>query len=88
MAQGIGIASVNGGEDSKNDSFGLIGLCSIGPILSVLLLSLFYRDGSTDYLINKESLSLIEYVLEYSKEIAIALSPIVILFFLFQVLLH
>ena len=42
MALGIGIASVNGGENAKNDSFGLIGLCSIGPILSVLLLSLFY----------------------------------------------
>ena len=37
MALGIGMSSVNG-DDAKNDSFGLIGLCSIGPILSVLLL--------------------------------------------------
>jgi len=86
MALGIGIASVNGGEDSKNDSFGLIGLCSIGPILSVLLLSLFYRNGNTEYIAESSSLNIVEYIVLYSKEILIALSPIVILFIVFQVL--
>lgn len=85
MALGIGIASVNGGENSKNDSFGLIGLCSIGPILSVLLLSLFYQNGSTEYMVNESQLSLGYYFVEYSKEILIALSPIIILFFIFQI---
>lgn len=85
MALGIGIASVNGGEDAKNDSFGLIGLCSIGPILSVLLLSLFYQKGNSDYVMDTSNVSLFEYVIEYSKEIAIALSPIVIIFFVFQI---
>lgn len=84
MALGIGIASVNGGEESKNDSFGLIGMCSIGPILAVLLLSLFYRNGDTTYVADSSSLSLIEYFIEYSKEILIALSPIIVVFFIFQ----
>lgn len=85
MALGIGIASVNGGEDSKNDSFGLIGLCSIGPILSVLLLSVFYKNGSTEYIVSESNSSLIEYIIQYCEEIAIALSPIIILFFIFQI---
>ena len=86
MALGIGIASVNAGEDSKNDSFGLIGLCSIGPILSVLLLSLFFNSGSTEYIAETSHLNIWQYILEYSKEILIALSPIVILFIIFQIL--
>jgi hypothetical protein len=85
MALGLGIASVNGGEDAKNDSFGLIGLCSIGPILSVIILSLFYSNGNTSYEVT-ESLSFIQYFGLYCKEILIALSPIVILFFIFQFL--
>lgn len=85
MALGIGIASVNGGENSKNDSFGLIGLCSIGPILSVLFLSLFYQNGSTEYIASEGGYSLVHYFIEYSKEIAIALSPIIIMFFIFQI---
>jgi len=85
MALGIGIASVNGDEDSKNDSFGLIGLCSIGPILSVLLLSLFFKNGNSEYIVESSSFNIWEYIVLYSEEILIALSPIVILFFVFQI---
>ena len=46
LALGVGIASVRGGESSQNDSFGLVGLCSVGPILTVLHMSLFiYREA-------------------------------------------
>ena len=40
MALGVGIAATVGGRDSKENSFGLIALCSVGPILVVLLLGL------------------------------------------------
>lgn len=86
MALGIGIASVNGGENSKNDSFGLIGLCSIGPILSVLLLSLFFKNGNTTYISESSNSNIFNYIILYSEEILIALSPIVILFLVFQFL--
>ena len=85
MALGIGIASVNGGEDAKNDSFGLIGLCSVGPILSVLVLSLFFANGSSDYVFESSSMNIVEYFIKYSKEIAIALLPIVAMFIIFQI---
>lgn len=40
MALGVGIAATVGGRDQKENSFGLIALCSVGPILIVLLLGL------------------------------------------------
>ena len=38
LSMGIGIAMVRGGKDARNDSFGLVGIASIGPILTVALL--------------------------------------------------
>lgn len=40
MALGVGIANTVGGRNSNENSFGLVALCSIGPILAVLILSL------------------------------------------------
>ena len=41
MALGIGLSAARSDKDSANDSFGLIALSSIGPILMVLLLGIF-----------------------------------------------
>ena len=48
MALGVGISGVLGDRHSKENSFGLVALCSIGPILAVLLLGLF-SSGSLTY---------------------------------------
>ena len=40
MALGVGIALTVGGRNARENSFGLIALCSVGPITAVLLLSL------------------------------------------------
>ncbi|MCI9032262.1 MAG: DUF1538 domain-containing protein [Clostridia bacterium] len=40
MALGVGIATTIGGKDASENSFGLIALCSIGPMLAVMILSL------------------------------------------------
>ena len=40
MALGVGIAMTVGGKNSAENSFGLIALCSIGPIAAVLILSM------------------------------------------------
>ena len=48
MALGVGISGVLGDRHSKENSFGLVALCSIGPILSVLVLGLF-SSGSLSY---------------------------------------
>ena len=46
MALGVGVASIRSDEKAKSDSFGLIALCSIGPILAVLILSFIYNNGA------------------------------------------
>ena len=67
MALGIGMSSVNG-DDAKNDSFGLIGLCSIGPILSVLLLSLFFGKGNASYTTPASTMGIGQYFGLYAEE--------------------
>ena len=49
MSLGIGLASIRGDRDAQDDSFGLVALCSIGPILAVLLLGIFFRGGDPSY---------------------------------------
>ena len=44
MALGIGIASILGGKNSHENSFGIVAMCSIGPILAVLILGLTMKD--------------------------------------------
>ena len=48
MALGVGIAMTIGGRNASENSFGLIALCSVGPIIAVLLLSMF-SSGSLEY---------------------------------------
>ena len=43
MALGVGIALTVGGHNASENSFGLIALCSLGPIIAVLALSLFSK---------------------------------------------
>ena len=49
MALGIGIAQTLGGKHAGQNSFGLIALCSVGPVLAVLLLSLGAGNGTIEY---------------------------------------
>lgn len=44
MALGVGIATTIGGRDVGENSFGLIAMCSVGPILAVLLLGVGITD--------------------------------------------
>ena len=43
MALGIGFSAVRSDKYAETDSFGLVSLCSIGPVLAVLLLGIIHR---------------------------------------------
>jgi hypothetical protein len=45
MALGVGVAAVRRGKDAEGDSFGLVGLASIGPIMAVLAMGIINRGG-------------------------------------------
>ncbi len=92
MALGIGMASVRGDDASEQDSFGLVALSSIGPILAVLILGMVYSgEGSYTPLIIPEVSSAGELFAlffaelpHYAREVALALLPMTAFFFLFQ----
>lgn len=95
MALGIGMASVRSDKNSGNDSFGLIALCSIGPILSVLILGIFYSPKEAVYTaVRLEELTTTKAVARefmvafpaYMKEVGIALLPIILVFVVFQLI--
>ena len=95
MAFGIGISAIRSDSRAAEDSFGLISLCSIGPIIAVLILSLIFRPESAAYTVASvpeidHSITLAklfaEAIPDYLKEIAIAVLPIVGFFGLFQLI--
>ena len=94
MALGIGFSAVRSDKHAENDSFGLVALCSVGPILAVLLLGLLYHPGESGYeqtMIVKTDNSVEMWQLfqeglpYYMKEMLISLLPIIIFFFIFQI---
>ncbi len=94
LALGMGVANVRGGKNAQDDSFGLVALCSVGPILAIMIISLFFP-----HLTNVPSESAAAVVGDthelrsayangfpiYMKEVAVALLPIIALFALFQI---
>jgi len=49
LALGAGIAAVRGGKNATDDSFGLVGVASVGPILSMIVLIMVNRSGFSEY---------------------------------------
>lgn len=49
MAFGIGLAMVGAKGKTSDDSFGTVGLVSVGPIIAVMLMGLFINTGSMEY---------------------------------------
>lgn len=93
MALGIGMASVRSDKNSSSDSFGLTAICSIGPILSVMILGICYSPEDAAY--SMVELSELDSTREvamqfarafpaYMKEVAVALIPIAGVFIVFQ----
>ena len=87
MALGVGIASTIGGKNANENSFGLIALCSVGPMLAVLILSCT-TSGTMDFNESYEMKNTFSDILhvfgETSGEVALALGLIVVFFFVLQ----
>ena len=84
MALGVGIALTVGGRNASENSFGLIALCSVGPILAVIALSLFAR-GDLSYAIPDYSMETIlaegSMTLLWAKTLDVGKSLILLVFF-------
>ena len=95
MAMGVGVSAIRSDKHSANDSFGLVALCSIGPILAVLILSLIFRPDGGSYTAvvipeigDSAALWQLFFVAfpTYFKEIAVSLLPIAAFFAVFDLI--
>ena len=89
MALGVGISNILGDRRSKENSFGLVALCSVGPILAVLVLGIFSRNDLSyqvpDYSVSSDILGSFQHTaLHTCKEVGIALGLIVVFFLICQ----
>ncbi len=90
MALGVGISSVLGDKHSQENSFGMVSLCSVGPILAVLVLGIFSRNDLTyqvpDYTVSSDILGSFLHTAGHTvKEVALALGLIVVFFLICQI---
>ena len=92
MALGVGIATTIGGKDVSENSFGLIAMCSVGPILAVMLLGATV-DGEIAYQVpdyaieNGLGMALVEKIIHTLEEVGMALGLIVVFFAILQIFL-
>jgi len=93
IALGVGVASIRSDTEAEENSFGLVALCSVGPILAVLILGFVYPGeegtiaaasaGSYTSTVSV-SRAYLEAIPQYVKEVALAMLPIIIFFLIFQ----
>jgi hypothetical protein len=90
---GVGEALIRSDKHSQEDSFGLVALCSVGPILAVMLLGIFFHFGQVEmetYVVHDASTSrevAKSFILEiphFLKDVSIAMGAIVFFFIVFQ----
>ncbi len=97
MALGVGISSIRADKDASSDSFGLVALSSVGPILAVLLLGCIFAPQAGEY--NAALIASVNTMQDvaiafgrqfphYAKEVFISITPIIVLFFIFQAISH
>lgn len=93
MALGVGVAYVRSDKRADEDSFGLVALCSIGPIISVMVLGFIYpgESATAEQFIVKAytdttaiGLDYLTALPKYMKEVLLALGPIAAFFLIFN----
>ena len=93
VAVGVGLSAARSDREGASDSFGLIALCSIGPVLMVLLLGIFYHPEEATYtavVIPEVATSrdvfhiFLRALPNYAREVLLSTAPVLGVFALFQ----
>ena len=97
MALGVGLASGRSDRNAASDSFGLIALSSVGPVLAVMLLGCFFRpqdaqsgSASMQQVLTTRDVAqaFVSGLPQFAKEVMLSLLPIAAMFAAFQLLTH
>lgn len=95
MALGVGLSSIRADKNASSDSFGLVALSSVGPILAVMMLGLFFRPDeiasesaniSDVGTVNDIFFSFVSEIPHYLKEVFISIIPLVAVYVIFQLI--
>ena len=99
LAVGAGVATVRGGKNSRDSSFGLVGMASIGPIIAMTVLIMLHNAGFAEYEVTPAFEGTIwERFLksflpsqDFSSfgsviEVLLAFAPILIIFFIYDII--
>ena len=93
MSLGAGVSATRAKKEEGADAFGITALCSIGPIIAVMVLGVVSEIADVSYVYTAPELlpdtreGLFRYAIEfthYAKEVALALLPIVVFTVIFQ----
>jgi hypothetical protein len=96
LAMGVGVVSIRGDKGSQDDSFGLVSLCSIGPIMAVMLLGIIFHPSASveahtipDVATSRDvARSFLSELPNYAEDVVIALAALVFFFAVFQLISH
>ncbi|MCI8888009.1 MAG: DUF1538 domain-containing protein [Hungatella sp.] len=95
MAMGVGISSIRNDRHAADDSFGLVALCSVGPVLAVLILGMIFTPGESAYTAAQhmeaaDSVALRQMftssIPHYMGEIGMSMLPVLLFFGSFQLI--
>lgn len=95
MAFGVGVSAIRSDSHAEEDSFGLVSMCSVGPILAVMILGMIFKPESGEQA--SEAIPIIDNTVDlwrlfsvelptYIEEMAVSILPIVFFFGLFQLI--
>ena len=94
IALGVGAAAIRNDKDSESDSFGLVSLCSIGPIIAVMILGILFHINGVEYtpihtstLNNSQEIgnTFVGALHHYCIEVAKSIAPIIVFFVLYNI---
>lgn len=97
IALGIGLSAIQTDKEAHDDSFGLVAICSVGPIMAVLILGIVYNPTGASYTpvevvkvttTKDVALYFVRHAPEYMKEVLLAVVPICVFFAFFQLALR
>ncbi len=94
MSLGVGVAAIRGDRRASDDSFGLVSMCSVGPILAVMILGMIFHMEDASATLSEsidvsDSMELFRTFFAglptYLKDVGMSLLPILIFMAVFQV---
>lgn len=95
MAMGVGLSAVRGDKNASSDSFGLVALSSVGPIIAVMVLGCCYSPKEAVYTaaeiadvvtMRDVSHAFAVEIPKYAKEVFVSILPIAGVFVIFQII--